>query len=361
MKKKLLYVSHINWEWIKQRPQFIAEELSKYYDVFVLYPHNYNKKGFQKKNETNLSTAKYYYLPLISRVKCLSKINVLLKKIIISRKIKEFHPEILFLTLPDQINEMPNQYEGMIVYDCMDDHAAFYTNEDKKAEIIKMEQNMVSRAHRIFVSSENLRNVLILRYGNYISDKIFLCRNGYSGEVKKNVGDFQFNNDKYTICYFGTISNWFNLEYIEKSLKEFDNIKYLLVGPLDKVVIPNCDGIEYVGTVEHNQLYDVVKNADCFVMPFILNELIKSVDPVKFYEYINFNKNILTIRYDEIERFEEFVYFYTDYKSYVNQLRAMMDNPCIKYDERERVQFLEKSSWSSRVEEMKEIINAYQV
>ena len=46
------------------------------------------------------------------------------------------------------------------------------------------------------------------------------------------------------------------------------------------------------------------------MMPFILNELIESVDPVKLYEYINFEKNIICIKYDEILRFKDFVYFY---------------------------------------------------
>ena len=356
----MLYISHINWDWIKQRPQFVAEELADYYDLSVLYPHNYNKKGFQKKNHTNLKTAKYYYIPFIGRVKCLAKINLILKKMMISRKIRQFAPEILFLTLPEQIDAIPSNYDGMIIYDCMDDHSAFYSNSEKQAEIIKKERQMVARAHCIFVSSNNLRKVIIDRYGLDKADKIHLCRNGYSGEIKKSRFDPENHSDKYTICYFGTISNWFNFDYIERSLKEFDDIKYLLIGPLDKVVIPSAERIEYIGTVEHSKLYEAVKEADCFVMPFVLNDLIKSVDPVKFYEYINFNKNILSIKYDEIERFEEFVYFYTDYQSYINQIREMMNNSKVKYDERKRVEFLKQSSWTSRIEGMKKIIDSYQ-
>lgn len=357
----MLYVSHINWEWIKQRPHFIAEELSKYYEMLVLYPHNYNKKGFQKKNETSLTTVKYYYIPLISRIKCLAPINLMVQKFWISRKVKQYNPEIIYLTLPEQIFEIPTTYKGMIVYDCMDDHAAFYSDKATQDRIIKEEKQMVEIAHRIFVSSANLKKVLVARYGEYIENKIFLCRNGYTGEIKQVSHDVQQKNDLYTICYFGTISSWFNFDYIQNSLKEFDNIKYLLIGPLDGVEIPKSDRIEYVGTVEHSKLFDTVKNADCFIMPFILNDLIKSVDPVKFYEYINFNKNILTVRYDEIERFNEFVYFYTDYESYVSQIKEMVNHPNVKYDESKRVDFLKDSTWSSRVKEMKESIDTCNV
>ena len=43
--KKVLYVMHISWGWIKQRPQFLAEELAKYYEVDVFYRmSNHNKE-----------------------------------------------------------------------------------------------------------------------------------------------------------------------------------------------------------------------------------------------------------------------------------------------------------------------------
>ena len=35
--KKILYLMGIDWYWIKQRPQIIAEMLNKDYDVTVAY------------------------------------------------------------------------------------------------------------------------------------------------------------------------------------------------------------------------------------------------------------------------------------------------------------------------------------
>jgi len=49
MKSKILYLMHVDWEWIKQRPQFIAEGLSKFYDVHVFFPVSY----FNKFNKIN--------------------------------------------------------------------------------------------------------------------------------------------------------------------------------------------------------------------------------------------------------------------------------------------------------------------
>ena len=36
---------NVEWNWIKQRPHFIAEGLSKNHHVEVLYRYWYNRKG----------------------------------------------------------------------------------------------------------------------------------------------------------------------------------------------------------------------------------------------------------------------------------------------------------------------------
>lgn len=55
------------------------------------------------------------------------------------------------------------------------------------------------------------------------------------------------------------------------------------------------------------------RNMDCLIMPFILNDIISDVDPVKLYEYISMGKNIISVKYREVKRFEKFVYFYREF------------------------------------------------
>ena len=37
MTKKILYIMHLDWRYIKQRPHFIAEALSNFYSINVIY------------------------------------------------------------------------------------------------------------------------------------------------------------------------------------------------------------------------------------------------------------------------------------------------------------------------------------
>ena len=174
----------------------------------------------------------------------------------------------------------------------------------------------------------------------------------FVGELLRGFLDLPAENDhsadRYTLAYFGTISTWFNFDYVLKSLEDFPQLEYLLMGP-SEVEIPQHQRIRYIGTVEHAKLPEVTKDAQCLIMPFILNEIIEAVDPVKLYEYINFNKNILCVKYPEIERFDPFVYFYTDYASYKQQLSALMQAEQVKYAASDRIAFLKENNWESRV------------
>lgn len=259
----------------------------------------------------------------------MSKVNAAIKCNVVKKKIKKTEANILYLTFPNQVDTIPNDYKGIVIYDCMDNHPAFVNDERQMEIIIRQEENLIKKANLVLVSSNHLIDILKSRYGNEIEEKINLVRNGYNGAILDQAKTVSEKKHKlYTFAYFGTISTWFNFDYILRSLEECADIQYELFGPLAGVQIPKHERIHYHGTIEHEKLLENIKDADCLIMPFLINEIIEAVDPVKLYEYINFNKNILTCRYEEIERFEPFVYFYTGYDEFIKQIlnlkKAMM-------------------------------------
>ena len=44
-------------------------------------------------------------------------------------------------------------------------------------------------------------------------------------------------------------------------------------------------------------------------MPFVVNDLIKSVDPVKLYEYLAFKVPVISVYYPEIKYFKNMLIF----------------------------------------------------
>ena len=120
--------------------------------------------------------------------------------------------------------------------------------------------------------------------------------------------------------------------------------------------IPSNSRILYHGVIEHAKLYDVIKDMDCLIMPFVLNDIIEAVDPVKEYEYVNFNKNIIIREYPEIERFKDFVYFYNSPKEFLDVLCEIENRNNVKYDNDQRVDFLKENTWGKRTETIIDIM-----
>lgn len=349
--KKILYLMNVDWNWIKQRPHFLAEQLTYYYDITVVNQYRYTKKGYQKRKFDG-KFVQFKAIPRIDRYASLRWINVILKRKVIKKLVASEKPDIIWVTDPDQINWLPKDIgQGCLVYDCMDDHYGLSTNEKKKKDILVNEKNLCDRCDCLFVSSLYLTGILKRRYGNNLSRKITVVRNGYDGNLEKlseSAGKFD-DNRRFTVAYFGTIAEWFDFDLIKRSLDDFDNLEYRLIGPTAHgVVVPEHSRIKYVGTVEHKDLYENIKDVDCLIMPFRLIESIKAVDPVKLYEYINFGKNIICIGYEEIERFEPYAFFYNNYSDYRNVLKNLMIGNKLKYTNDMRVEFLEDNSWKVR-------------
>ena len=351
--KKMLYMSHVDWGWIKQRPQFLAEGLRKYFDISVVYMHqNRNRRTLQSRTDDALCASPVYSIPFFGRIKPLRVINNAFLARQFLRQVKKHNPDYIFLTYPDQVKFIPKNYGGKIIYDCMDDHIAMAL-DIRKAYIGDCEKELTKRADFIFVSSENLKNKLILKYKISNTEKLSVIRNGYNGEILDVEQNGGRGGDEFTVSYIGTVSRWFDFEFLLKSLEDFPNLKYRIIGPVESGLdIPQSDRIEFAGTVAHDKLYDNINDTDCLSMPFKVNEIIESVDPVKLYEYINYNMNILTVKYDEILRFEDFVYFYKDYEEFKSALRDLMSAKAVKYSELKRREFLEKNNWESRVSDI---------
>lgn len=345
---RILYIMHVDWNWIKQRPHFIAELLNDKYKIKLLYCLNKDRKNL-KQNLSKISRLPFFQLPFRRKYKIIYNFNNLLLKLYFYFCIKIFKPKIIWLTHPYFENYIPNSFKGKIVYDCMDDAIAMEENISKD-RLLENEKKLFEKSDLILVSSENLKKKIIDR--NAPKEKINLIRNAYNGKIL-DVSQEQYikNKDKIKIGYIGTISEWFDFDLILKSLKFNKNIEYNLIGPTDLDIDKYLnDNIIYHSVINHDQLYNKIKDYDCLIMPFKINEIIESVDPVKLYEYINFNKIIISIKYDEINRFEKFTNFYSNEEEYIDLINNLTKNNYKKYSLDERIQFLNDNTWRKRIE-----------
>lgn len=365
MKKKMLYLMHIDWDWIKQRPHFIAEYLQQNYDLIVVYPYSRKRSILTINSKVGMVFKPFIPIPFRFKYPLIYMINRIFVKMFIRILLKSYKPDFIWITHPEMIDYLPLEYESKILYDCMDDALAF--NQSKSyfyTRLFQLERKLIQCTSLIVVTSKNLLNVLNTRY-NCNNKDVILIRNAFGGEVMSEnqliEGSKSTGRKPYKFGYIGTISSWFDFEAIYISLQNIKDIEFHIIGPVEgditKLTHPR---IKVYGPVEHNKLYSYIQDFDCMVMPFIVNELIQSVDPVKLYEYINYNKPVISVYYPEIDRFSPYVSFYSSKESLKDIIINMINSGFYKkYSNKQRIEFLKANCWQSRIEEINNLLERF--
>lgn len=356
---------HDSWFWIKQRPHFIAENLNNYFNVSL-----YFSKLFKKDPKLTIIAkpkfAKPYYLipfQRFNKYNFFHDINDWFVYFFVRKKL--IQSKIIWITHPKLWNVI-NKYDlsgKLVIYDCCDDFLEFdYIKKSRNlsTRYYNMEKEAIYNSNIVLCSAKNLAQKLKKRHK--ISKEILIFNNAINDALlahkpqlnKKNISS---NNQK--IVYLGTISSWFDFDLIIQSLKVFDNIEYKLIGPSEITNLPEHEKIEYKGPIEHSKIFIELENADILVMPFKVNNLIKSVNPVKIYEYILAGKPIICCYYKELNKFNSFVKFYKNFNDYCTVLTNTLGTNISVNDYLKGKNFCKVNTWQHRVKKISSLINEH--
>lgn len=351
-RKKLLYIMGIDWDWIFQRPQIMEQYLEQDYDVTVIFPRSIHRflkqcRGTYPKNYKILWT-----LPWQEKSKIINFLSCILTKRIFSN-IDQYAG--IIIGYPLYYRYIPKTYSGSIIYDCMDNYEALYPAIPSRKRLVALEKSLSNASAAIVVTGSLLQKKIETIVSDH-SKHIELIRNGVSLQQTCYYSRTE-TKGKYKIGYIGTIAEWFDYNVLLLSLKQFDDVEYHLIGPVIKHCPEENVGIIMEGVINHEMLTEITKDYACLVMPFVVNDVVKWVDPVKLYEYIAMGKCIISVKYDEIVRFENYVYFYSSTEEYLELIQCLKNKAFPpKYTPELQRTFLESNSWQKRFINFSEIV-----
>ena len=366
--KNILYLIHVPWGWIKQRPHFIAENLSKYYKINVFYKKAYRSNNLVRNKISNdldnIEIKGIFGLPF-EKYNLIQKISSIIIRFQLKKIIDKF--DLVWITHPDLFetikNILPNDIR--IIYDCMDDSLEFpylKSNSALTEKILRNEEELIKKSDIVFASSDYLRCKLIDRYK--ITKNIYVINNAVSLDKIHSGYDLKipfyienkFKKTKIKLSYTGTISRWIDMDILLESLKRFKDITYMFFGPKE-INLPKHNRLLYFGPIEHKYIFNIMKQSDALIIPFKLNELVLSVNPVKLYEYIFSGKPSIVIEYGETLKFKNYVYLYKNKDDYFNLIEKLVNNDLPpKRNLEESRNFALNNTWEKRIKGMVNII-----
>jgi glycosyltransferase involved in cell wall biosynthesis len=304
------------------------------------------------------------FIPFGNKYRWVNKVN----QVILARSLKKVLHDFLgtkelYTYLPNSIDLLPNMSFESIYYDCVDDHASFSGLIDPTV-VHQMEKDLMSRADVCFATAHQLLEDRIDWNSNY-----HLVQNGAEYEHFSRVQEQSLTvpddikKIKHPIVGFiGGISDWINLDLIASTAKQLPEVSFVLIGPIDTGInqfkgLKNC---YFFGPKPYDQLPNYIQSFDLCLIPFKINKLTKSVNPIKMYEYLSAGKPIVSTALPEVVRFKEIISIVNSSEEMVNEIRAIINNPS-KYNSAENIASRQKvgreNSWDARWEKVENLID----
>lgn len=360
-RRRILYLLQMHWNWIKQRPHFLAEGLAQCHDLLILHRAGSGKPDQLTSNPSSLPRVPL--LPLPWRWRKIRWMTNELQRFWVLCCAKKFKADLIWVGHPILLDAIaPLTTRLQVVYDCMDDVLSFPIPPATRAVMEVMERRLVKQAAAVLCSSERLREILVDRCGKENEGKVFVVRNGLdSALIGHNCHQLasKMRSDIVKFGYFGTIGDWLDFDMLLSVLDQNPAFEFHLTGPVVTKRVPNHSRLKLHRPVAHSSLPSLAANFDAFLMPFRLAQLTEAVDPVKLYEYVAFGKEIFAPRYQEIERFSDLVHLYGTANEFSDLLSRFAEARLVRKNVRSRAhEFLLANTWASRCSAICKILAA---
>jgi len=361
----IICFSDVYWDSIWQRHQNLLTRFPDNWKILFIEPTSLpillkQPKRIFLRREKNIIIASLPSLPLIDRIRKLRWINdhLILLWLHLILKLNNIKETVLFYYEPRFSSLIGKLNEKLVVYDCIDDKLAF-SNVPKWMK--KYLDILIEKSHLIFVTSSSLYREIAEKR----KEDVYLIGNGVDAALfKKAMMDIPIPEElkevkKPVVGYIGAIDEWLDFDLIKTLAMAYPDISIVLLGPVfpkakkEVNILKKFHNIFFVGKKSHDMLPEYLKAFDVCMIPFKVNKMTVSVNPVKLYEYLASGKNVVSTALPEFKKYEDNIYIAKDKKEFIDMIElALHTTP--DTDKFSRV--VEEHTWDRKVGEMVEII-----
>ncbi|MBZ5535418.1 MAG: polysaccharide pyruvyl transferase family protein [Acidobacteriia bacterium] len=242
-----------------------------------------------------------------------------------------------------------DRWEWKIVYDCMDEHSGFSTNN---RSMLGHEEVLTARSDLVLTTSR----ALFEKASRTSKKNLFL----------PNAADFEHFNQPGPlrplakvphpiIGYYGAISDWFDVEMVRAAASTRPDWQFVLIGSTfgaDISSLKQLSNVHLLGEQPYPTLPGYLHQFDVACIPFLLTSLTQATNPVKFYEYLSAGKPVVAVPLPELEPYREYFYPVRSREDFVTQVEAALKEQSTERVDA-RIDFARKNTWPDRFEKLR--------
>ena len=278
----------------------------------------------------------------------------------IIRRLQMKHPQ-LWTFLPNSVYMVGELNESLVVYYCPDAVSEFtYLNAK---EIAAMERELAGKADLCFATATSL--VEHLRHYNpnshLASHGVDYAHFATALNETTIVPDDLARLSQPVIGFFGIIHNWVDLPLIAAVARKHPEWSVVLIGKTDVDITPlnGLPNVHLLGRRPYASLPAYCKGFQVAVIPFVLNELTRHVNPIKLREYLSAGLPVVSTNLPEVRLYSDYVYLADTPDEFIAKLEQALrdDNP---EKRQQRSHAMQQETWDAKVAQVCDQVTATQ-
>jgi glycosyltransferase involved in cell wall biosynthesis len=282
--ENIICFSHLRWDFVFQRPQHLLSRFSKNFNIFYIEEPIFDTDGesYYDYHDRGSVQVVVPHLPIGLNVNnVVAQLKGLLDSFMKGKSLANY---TFWYYTPMALEFSRKHQPEVVVYDCMDELAAF---KFAPQSIKELEKELLKKADVVFTGGQSLYEAK--KHQHPFPSSIDKKHFGSARKLRTVPTNAKAKQDNISLGFYGVIDERFDIELIRGIADARPNWKIVLIGPvvkIDPAQLPKNENIIYLGAKSYDELPAYLAEWDFALIPFLLNESTRFISPTKTPEYL---------------------------------------------------------------------------
>jgi len=262
-----------------------------------------------------------------------------------------------WVILPSAASIVRHLKPEKVIYYCVDEWSAFSFLDGKSMQ--ELEAQLIAQSDMVFVSAETLYQTK-----RPMNPRTYLVPHGVDNEhfararqPATPIAPELVNLLRPIVGFWGSIHDWVDLDIIEHMARRHPEWSIVLVGrvAVDVSALVTLPNVHLLSGRPYASLPSYAKGFSAAILPFKINRLTDSVNPIKLREYLAAGLPVVSTPLPEVKAFNELVRIGRTPAEFVTQVELALEETGEAAANR-RVAAIGKDTWHARVEYMSALV-----
>jgi glycosyltransferase involved in cell wall biosynthesis len=262
-----------------------------------------------------------------------------------------------WVILPSAASALRRLKPDRVIYYCVDEWSAFSFLDGNAMR--DMEEQLIAQSDVVFVSAEALYQAkrrlhprtYLVPHG--VDSEHFARARSPETEIAPELRDLP----RPIVGFWGSVHEWIDLGLLVHMAKRHPEWSVVLIGSVavDLGALRTLPNVHCLSGRPYASLPSYAKGFSAAILPFKINRLTKSVNPIKLREYLAAGLPVVSTPLPEVQRYNGLVRIGATADEFVDQVEhAVKDTG--ETAVRRRIEAVGRDTWRARVEYMSTVV-----